>query len=81
MKPLTVTLFGSAGGVCRRCATDNGAAAYARVEEWKALLRHAGNRGWSILMRVLERMDRELVKEGRAFPARLTSEDAGGKYF
>jgi hypothetical protein len=54
MKPLTVTLVGSACFVSRRCATDNGAAAYVRGEEWNARLRHVCRRGWTILIRVLD---------------------------
>jgi hypothetical protein len=33
MKPLMVTLLGSAGGVSRRRATDTGAGVYVREEE------------------------------------------------
>ena len=65
MKPLTVTLSRSATGVSRRCATDSGAAAYAREDEWNARLRCVARRGWTILMRVLEMISRELIEGGR----------------
>ena len=61
MKPLTVTLSGSAGGVSRRRATDIGGAAYAREDEWNARPKHVARRAWTILMRALERIRRELI--------------------